>query len=144
MLPVANLPTPVKQRLLYHAWNVLTIMFTVVICPPIHNIVVVTSPIGVQAPPALAAMIIIPANHNLSLWSFKILAHKEIITIAVFKLSRIDDKKKVKVAITNINFTKLLVLILSVINEKPLCVSINSTMVMAPNKKKTIEDISDK
>jgi hypothetical protein len=31
---------------------------------PIHNIVVVMSPIGDQAPPALAAIIIKPAYHN--------------------------------------------------------------------------------
>ena len=31
---------------------------------PIQSIVVVTSPIGDQAPPALAATIISPANHS--------------------------------------------------------------------------------
>ena len=31
---------------------------------PIHNIVVVTSPMGDHAPPALAVTMIIPANHN--------------------------------------------------------------------------------
>ena len=32
------------------------------ICPPIHNMVVVTSPIGDHAPPALAAITIIEAK----------------------------------------------------------------------------------
>ena len=32
------------------------------ICPPIHNMVVVTSPIGDQAPPALAAITIMEAK----------------------------------------------------------------------------------
>ena len=35
-----------------------------VICPPIQSMVVVTSPIGDQAPPALAAITIIPANNK--------------------------------------------------------------------------------
>ena len=35
----------------------------------IHNIVVVTSPIGDQAPPALAEITIKPANHNLKFLS---------------------------------------------------------------------------
>ncbi|EKD39862.1 MAG: hypothetical protein ACD_75C00272G0004 [uncultured bacterium] len=38
----------------------------VVIWPPIHSMVVVTSPIGVQAPPALAAMTMIPAKNSRS------------------------------------------------------------------------------
>ena len=42
---------------------------TVVTFSPIHNIVVVTSPIGDHAPPALAAMIINPTNHIRSLFS---------------------------------------------------------------------------
>ena len=37
---------------------------------PIHNIVVVMSPIGDQAPPALAAIIIKPAYHSFKLLSF--------------------------------------------------------------------------
>jgi len=39
-------------------------MVVVVNCPPIHSIVVVTSPIGDQAPPALAAMTTMPANSH--------------------------------------------------------------------------------
>jgi len=34
--------------------------FAVESCPPIHSIVVVTSPMGVQAPPAFAAMTMAP------------------------------------------------------------------------------------
>ena len=38
------------------------IMLEAVTWPPIQSIMVVTSPIGDHAPPALAAIIIIPAN----------------------------------------------------------------------------------
>ena len=46
--------------------NSVFMMFTVVICPPIQSMVVVTSPIGVHAPPAFAAITIIPAKNNRS------------------------------------------------------------------------------
>ena len=54
---------------------------------PIHNIVVVTSPIGDQAPPAFAAMIIKPANHNLSLFSLISFLKIVIRTMVAVKLS---------------------------------------------------------
>ena len=41
---------------------VLTIILAVVTWLPIHNIVVVTSPIGLHAPPAFAEITISPAN----------------------------------------------------------------------------------
>ena len=41
-------------------------MFEAVTWPPIQSMIVVTSPIGDQAPPALAAIIIIPANIQIS------------------------------------------------------------------------------
>src|ERR1700722_17947766 len=62
--------------------------------PPIHNIVVVTSPIGVHAPPALAAITTPPPISNLSSGSFVNLVKSVIITTVVVKLSRIADKKK--------------------------------------------------
>ena len=46
--------------------NKYVINFRVVTLFAIHNIVVVTSPIGDQAPPAFAAMIIIPRKNHLS------------------------------------------------------------------------------
>ena len=47
--------------------NKYKINFTVVTLSPIQSIVVVTSPIGDQAPPAFAEIIINPANHILVL-----------------------------------------------------------------------------
>ncbi len=46
------------------ARKVVFMILAVVICPPIQSMVVVTSPIGDQAPPALAAMTIIPAKNK--------------------------------------------------------------------------------
>ena len=66
-----------------------------VICPPIQSIVVVTSPIGDQAPPAFAAITTIPTYHSLfscSLTSFLI---KVTITMVVFKLSSTGERKNV-------------------------------------------------
>ena len=47
----------------------------------IHSIVVVTSPIGEKAPPALAAIIISPANHIRISLSFTNFCNNEINTI---------------------------------------------------------------
>ena len=59
---------------------------------PIHNIVVVTSPIGDQAPPAFAAIIISPANQILSLFSGTNFLSIVISTIVAVKLSIMADK----------------------------------------------------
>ena len=61
----------------------------------IHNIVVVTSPIGVQAPPALAAMTAKQSGTNLSFFSGINLRMMEIIKIIVVRLSKIAERKKV-------------------------------------------------
>ena len=64
-------------------------------CPPIHSIIVVTSPIGDQAPPAFAARIKTPAkSHNVSL-SLISFGSNAAITIAVVRLSRTAEKKNV-------------------------------------------------
>lgn len=95
------------------------IIFKAVTCPPIHNIIVVTSPIGDHAPPALAAIISTPANiHKSCLFEISFLSNADI-TIAVVRLSSAADKKKVKMLNIQINFTLLVVLILSVITENP-------------------------
>ena len=44
------------------AANVEETMLAALICPPIQSMVVVTSPMGDQAPPAFAAIIISPEN----------------------------------------------------------------------------------
>ena len=59
---------------------------------PIHSIVVVTSPIGDHAPPALAAIIIIPAYHNLKFLFDTTFCKIEISTIVAVRLSIIADK----------------------------------------------------
>ncbi len=75
--------------------NITFIMLSVEICPPIHSMVVVTSPMGVHAPPALAAITIIPAKNNrMSLFGIN-LRIKDTITMEVVRLSSTDERKKV-------------------------------------------------
>ena len=71
--------------------------FGVVTLFPIHNIVVVTSPMGDQAPPALAAMIINPANHILVSRFLMTLCRIVINTIVAVRLSIIADKTKANI-----------------------------------------------
>ena len=65
------------------------------ICPPIHNMVVVTSPMGDQAPPALAAMTTTPTKYIRVDLSETSLRNSVTITMAVVKLSSTADRKKV-------------------------------------------------
>ena len=81
--------------------------------------IVVTSPIGDHAPPAFADKMIMPANSHLSSLSLIIFPISVAITIAVVKLSKAAEKKKVIVHKIHINLTFLVVLILSVIIAKP-------------------------
>ena len=71
-------------------------MMVVVNCPPIHSMVVVTSPIGDQAPPALAAMTTIPAKSQRVWRSSMSLRNNDTITIDVVRLSSKAEKKKVR------------------------------------------------
>ena len=77
------------SRLTSEGRNTARMMFNGVICPPIHSMVVVTSPITVHAPPALAAMTTTEANSRRS--SRRAISRwiSETITIVVVKLSRI-------------------------------------------------------
>ena len=77
---------------------------------PIHSIVVVTSPIGDHAPPALAEIIINPANHNfVSL--LKITFCKIVIkTIVAVKLSMIAER--INARIPKIHKSPFLLLVL--------------------------------
>jgi len=68
---------------------------SVVIWPPIQSIVVVTSPIGDQAPPALAAMTMLPAKKRRSSCLSSSFFISEIITIVVVRLSSTELRKKV-------------------------------------------------
>ena len=65
-------------------------------CPPIHSMVVVTSPIGDHAPPELAEMTTIPANNQRVGRSAINLRNKETITMDVVKLSNKAEKKNVR------------------------------------------------
>src|SRR5688572_1232691 len=99
--------------------NITFIMLSVEICPPIHSMVVVTSPIGVHAPPALAAITIIPAKKSLiSLLGIN-LRIKDTITIEVVRLSSTDERKKVTQQIIQRSDFAFSVLIRSVIKRKP-------------------------
>src|SRR5690554_6814609 len=98
--------------------NSATIFFAV-ICPPIHNMVVVTSPIGDHAPPALAAIITIPEKNQRSFLSPISFLNSEIITIDVVRLSKAAEKKKVNRQIIQSSFTLLVVFIRLVITAKP-------------------------
>ena len=59
---------------------------------PIQSMVVVTSPMGDQAPPALAAITIKPANHNLVLLSLIIFCSMVIKTMVAVRLSIMADR----------------------------------------------------
>src|SRR5688572_22566512 len=89
------------------------------IWPPIQSMVVVTSPIGDHAPPALAAITIIPAkNSRMSLFGTNFLI-KDTITIEVVRLSNKAERKNVTQQITHSKAFGFLVFILSVIIRKP-------------------------
>ena len=122
----------------------LIIIFPVVICPPIHNIVVVTSPIGVQAPPALAAITTIPIKNILVCLSLINFLNKETITMVVVRLSRTAERKNVTMLIIQSNLRLSFVVILLVMTSKPSWASISSTIVIAPNRKNKIPDICPK
>ena len=77
-------------------WNRYEINSGVVTFLPIHSIVVVTSPIGDHAPPALAAIIIIAAYHNLKFLFDTTFCNIEISTIVAVRLSMIADKINAK------------------------------------------------
>ena len=76
--------------------------------------VVVTSPMGLNAPPALDEIMTNPKSNHLVFLSSINLFNIEIITIVVVKLSNTADKKKVITEISQINFVLLVVFILSV------------------------------
>ena len=121
--------------------NIVFIIPRLEIWPPIHSMVVVTSPIGVQAPPAFAATTIIPAKKrrvSLPGISFRI---SDTITMAVVRLSNMAERKNVTQHIIQSKDFTFLVLIRSVINRKPWWASISSTMVMAPMRNKSISEI---
>ena len=124
------------------AINVISMMFNAETFPETHSMMVVTSPIGDHAPPELAARITIPAKNQRSFLSPISLRSRATITIEVVMLSRMADMKKARIQMTHSNFTFFVVAILSVMILNPPCVSISSTMVIAPSRKKMISAVS--
>ena len=112
--------------------------------PFTQSIVVVTSPIGDQAPPALAAITMREAYHIRSFCSGIILRRMVIRIIVVVRLSIIADRKKPITPIIQRSFTLLLVRINRLMISNPRCISMISTMVIAPIKKKSISEVSAK
>src|SRR5918993_1643493 len=99
--------------------NNVLMMLTAEIWPPIHSMVVVTSPIGDHAPPAFAAITIIPAkNKRMSLFgtNFRM---RETITMDVVRLSNSADRKNVTQQMTHNNVFGFLVLMRSVMIRNP-------------------------
>ena len=76
------------------AKNVCFIIFKGDIWPPIHNIVVVTSPIGDQAPPAFVAITTKEAYQIRSSRLWINFLNNEIKTIVAVRLSITEDSKK--------------------------------------------------
>ncbi|MCL1848685.1 MAG: hypothetical protein FWF83_03295 [Clostridiales bacterium] len=86
-------------------------MFNALKCPPIHSIMVLTSPMGDHAPPAFAAITIIPAKYQRVFFPPTNFHIRLIITMVVVRLSSNDDMKNVIDAIIQSNFTLSVVLI---------------------------------
>lgn len=108
------------------------------IWPPIHSMVVVTSPITVHAPPALAAITTREANNSRS--SRRAISRwiSEIMTMVVVRLSRIELRKNATKPTSHISLAWLVVPMREVMTSKPSWASITSTMVIAPIRKNTI------
>ncbi len=87
--------------------------------PATHSMMVVTSPMGLQAPPEFAARMTMPPKNQRSCLSGINFLRSVTITMAVVRLSRIAEKKKVMKLSTQRSFTLFVVLIWSVMMEKP-------------------------
>ena len=109
-----------------------------VIMPPFHIMMVVTSPIGEKAPPALAAMITIEAYQMRSRWSLTSLRSIIIITMEVVRLSSTAERISVMKPI--FHSSAPLLLDFSTLRTKlnPPYWSTTSTMVMAPMRKNSV------
>ena len=103
---------------------------------------VVTSPMGDQAPPVLAAMTTILAYIQRSRCSLMSLRSSMTMTMVVVRLSSTADRKNAMMQIIHNSLRFWRVVIRSVMMENPPCTSMSSTMVMAPTRKKRVEDIS--
>ena len=113
-----------------------------VITPLFQSMMVVTSPIGENAPPELAAMMTREAYITRSLRSLTSLRNIIIITMEVVRLSRMALRIKVMMAIRHSNERLLFVFSVSLTKLKPPFWSTSSTMVMAPIRKKSVVPVS--
>ena len=124
--------------------KVICMMFNALTLPAIHSMMVVTSPIGVQAPPALAAMTIMLAKNQRSCLTGIILLSSVHIMMVVVRLSRMADKQNASTPNIHNSSTLDVALIWSVMTRKPPQRSTTSTMVMAPSRKNTVSPVSPK
>ncbi len=107
----------------------------------IHNMVVVTSPIGDQAPPAFAAITTKPANHKRSFLLDINFRNSVIKTMVAVRLSMIADKIKANTPMIQSNFFLLRVRTAVFKTSNPLWRSMISTIVMAPIRKTKISAV---
>mmetsp|Transcript_47424 Transcript_47424/g.143563 ORF Transcript_47424/g.143563 Transcript_47424/m.143563 type:complete len:225 (-) Transcript_47424:1424-2098(-) len=109
----------------------------------IQSIVVVTSPIGVQTPPAFAATTTIAPKRRRSSSLGTSFRSKDTMTIVTVRLFNMAERKKVRKPITQNNVFFDFVVIKLVTTLKPWCASTTSTMVEAARRKKQISDTSE-
>mmetsp|Transcript_309 Transcript_309/g.342 ORF Transcript_309/g.342 Transcript_309/m.342 type:complete len:226 (-) Transcript_309:1160-1837(-) len=109
----------------------------------IQSMVVVTSPIGVQTPPAFAATTTIAPKRRRSSSLGTSLRSKETMTMVTVRLFKIAERKKVRKPMTQKRVFFDFVVIKLVTTLKPWCASTTSTMVEAARRKKQISDTSE-
>mmetsp|Transcript_25798 Transcript_25798/g.75609 ORF Transcript_25798/g.75609 Transcript_25798/m.75609 type:complete len:312 (+) Transcript_25798:373-1308(+) len=110
--------------------------------PFIHSMVVVTSPMGVQTPPALAAMTTMAPKSLRSSLSSMTLRSRLTMTIVTVRLLSTAERKKVIKPTSQNSFWRESTCSFSVRKRKPWCASITSTMVLAARRKKQMSDTS--
>mmetsp|Transcript_9158 Transcript_9158/g.20825 ORF Transcript_9158/g.20825 Transcript_9158/m.20825 type:complete len:283 (+) Transcript_9158:1582-2430(+) len=110
--------------------------------PLIHSMVVVTSPMGVHAPPALAAMTTAAPKYLRLSGSGMSLRSSDTMTMVDVRLSRMALMKKVMVPMKYSSSLLVLALMDFVMRLNPWCASTISTMVIAPMRKKSTSDVS--
>ena len=113
-----------------------------VINPLFQSIIVVTSPIGENAPPELAAMITSEAKMMRSRRSATSLRSIITITMLVVRLSSMAERKKVIKAMRHNRARFDFVFITLRTQLKPPFWSTISTMVMAPMRKNSVVEVS--
>mmetsp|Transcript_8097 Transcript_8097/g.20792 ORF Transcript_8097/g.20792 Transcript_8097/m.20792 type:complete len:206 (+) Transcript_8097:412-1029(+) len=103
--------------------------------PLIQSMVVVTSPMGVQAPPALAARTTAAPKNWRRSGSLTSLRRSETMTMVLVRLSRMALMKKVMPETIQRRDLLDVALMTLVTSLNPWCASTISTMVIAPRRK---------